>query len=561
MEGARAIIKALIWMTRNYILQIKAEPKLKVTFITTAMLSLWFGTLGLFYEGLDFFHTFPLIGPLLMDEALYLFFAALFIMLLLSSIVICYVTYYTSREVDFLFSKPINEGVIFFYRFFQSVVFSSWAFLFLGAPFILAYGLVTKVPLWFYISTPLYFLPFIVLPTAIASIAILAIMRVMDYRKIKYVLIGLAMAGTIFVFLYYKLHIRPSLLAKTEAEYFISNLLHHLRISKHPLFPGYWMAKAIVGASARAFADSIFYLITFTINTLFFLQINWFMATKIYSSGWLSSRGRSAKKEYPVNRGIINGVIRLFAFIPRPSRAMITKDIKVFFRDFGQWSQFLIYFGILAIYIFNLRNMPLSVDNVYWKVIITFLNLSATALVLAGFTVRFLFPIISLEGNKIWLLGLAPISFRNVLFQKFTIYLLFILFVSEFLMISTNVMLNSNPLLLFISCGIAAMTSIGLVGLSLGLGSIYPNFREDNTSRIVSGFGGTLNFVIALFYVGFIIVSFALPYFSYEMKQVISERIFVLSLIAAGMVTISVTAVVGFLPLLLGYRKLEGMEF
>jgi ABC-2 type transport system permease protein len=321
------------------------------------------------------------------------------------------------------------------------------------------------------------------------------------------------------------------------------------------------MARAIVGAGTKAFTDSIFYLTTFTVNTLFFLQINWFMAKKLYSAGWLSSRGRSTKKDYPINRGVINRVITLLAFMPRSARAMITKDIKIFFRDFGQWSQFLIYFGILTIYIFNLRNMPLSVDNVYWKVIITFLNLSATALVLAGFTVRFLFPIISLEGNKIWLLGLAPISFRNVLFQKFTTYLLFILFISEFLMISTNVMLNSSPLLFYISCGIAAMTSVGLVGLSIGLGSLYPNFKEDNTSRIVSGFGGTLNFVIALFYVGFIVLSFALPYFSYEIKHVISEKTFFLSLLAVAIVTITITAGVSMLPMILGYKKLDYMEF
>ncbi|MBN2568175.1 MAG: hypothetical protein JXB42_01970, partial [Deltaproteobacteria bacterium] len=532
-----------------------------IIFITTTVIFFWFGTLSLFYEGLEFFHKFPLIGPVLMDEALYLFFAALFIMLTLSSIVICYVTYYTSMEVDFLFSKPINEVVIFFYRFFQSVIFSSWAFLFLGAPFMLAYGMVTEVPFWFYISTPFYFLPFIVLPTAMASIVILAIMRVMDYRKIKYLLIGMAIAGTIILFLYYKLNIRPSFTVKTEMEYFINNLLYHLRLSKHPLFPGYWMAKAIVNASSKAVADSLFYLSTFTINTLFFLLINWGMSKKFYSRGWLSSRGRGMKKEYPLNRGTINRVTKLFTFVPRPALAMITKDIKVFFRDFGQWSQFLIYFGILVIYIFNLRNMPLSFDNVYWKVIITFLNLSATALVLAGFTVRFLFPVISLEGNKIWLLGLAPISFRNVLFQKFTIYLLFILFVSEFLMISTNIMLKSNALLFYMSCGIAAMASFGLVGLSIGLGSLYPNFREDNTARIVSGFGGTLNFVIALLYVSFIIVSFALPYFSYEIKQIISEKTFVFSIVIATIITISVTALVSLLPIFVGYRKLENMEF
>jgi len=34
------------------------------------------------------------------------------------------------------------------------------------------------------------------------------------------------------------------------------------------------------------------------------------------------------------------------------------------------------------------------------------------------------------------------------------------------------------------------MASIGLVGLSIGLGTVYPDFKEDNSAKIVSGFGG-----------------------------------------------------------------------
>ena len=38
-----------------------------------------------------------------------------------------------------------------------------------------------------------------------------------------------------------------------------------------------------------------------------------------------------------------------------------------------------------------------------------------------------------------------------------------------------------------------------LCGLAVGLGALFPNFKEDNPSKIVSGFGGTLCLVASFF--------------------------------------------------------------
>ena len=42
------------------------------------------------------------------------------------------------------------------------------------------------------------------------------------------------------------------------------------------------------------------------------------------------------------------------------------------------------------------------------------------------------------------------------------------------------------------------MMSAALSGLAVGLGALFPNFKEDNPSKIVSGFGGTLCLVVQL---------------------------------------------------------------
>jgi len=52
--------------------------------------------------------------------------------------------------------------------------------------------------------------------------------------------------------------------------------------------------------------------------------------------------------------------------------------------------------------------------------------------------------------------------------------------------------------------------ALTLNGLATGLGVLYPNFREENPSKIVSGFGGTfclvLSFVYILGSIGFLVL-------------------------------------------------------
>ena len=59
--------------------------------------------------------------------------------------------------------------------------------------------------------------------------------------------------------------------------------------------------------------------------------------------------------------------------------------------------------------------------------------------------------------------------------------------------------------------GAIALMSATLSGLSVGLGAIFPNFAEENPSKIVSGFGGTLCLVISFLYVALFVALTATP--------------------------------------------------
>src|SRR6267142_2053538 len=101
---------------------------------------------GLFFKGLKFVASFPGLGTVLTERLLYILFAFLFALLLLSNLVISYTNLFRNRETNFLLSMPVSSQTIFRWKFIESTLLASWAFLFLIAPLLAAFGLTRGVP-------------------------------------------------------------------------------------------------------------------------------------------------------------------------------------------------------------------------------------------------------------------------------------------------------------------------------------------------------------------------------------------------------------------------------
>ena len=104
---------------------------------------------------------------------------------------------------------------------------------------------------------------------------------------------------------------------------------------------------------------------------------------------------------------------------------------------------------------------------------------------------------------------------------------------------------------LFFAAVITVMT-FALNGLAIGLGVLYPNLKEANPNKIVSGFGGTLCFVLSSFY---ILASLLLLVFG---AASLHSRASLAVAGIAGFVLLSFG--IGWLPLKLGLRQLKDFE-
>ena len=75
------------------------------------------------------------------------------------------------------------------------------------------------------------------------------------------------------------------------------------------------------------------------------------------------------------------------------------KDSRVFWRDPAQWSQVMIFFGLLTIYVLNLRNVSFDLHSAFWSTMVSYLNLTACALTLSTLTTRFRLPAVLAGGS------------------------------------------------------------------------------------------------------------------------------------------------------------------
>jgi ABC-2 type transport system permease protein len=111
-----------------------------------------------------------------------------------------------------------------------------------------------------------------------------------------------------------------------------------------------------------------------------------------------------------------------------------------------------------------------------------------------------------------------------------------------------------------VALGVAVAMSLGISGLSTGLGALFLDLKQPNPAAIVSGFGGTLNLVLSLLFIcGSVFPFGVLFHFRFTGRIVESELQH--GLIAASLWVVLITLLATLLPLFLGGRSLKNREY
>ncbi len=491
-----------------------------------------FGTIGVIFWGglfavslrlLTYFQSIEELGNILAWKLLSMVLVIYFSLLVFSSILTALSKLYISKDLMLVHVMPVSGYKIFFARWIESAIDSSWTIIIFTLPVLISYGIIYKAGPFFYILITLVLLLLSLIASIISAVLVMVTVIIVPPGRMKSIFVFLGLLLFLLLYLAFRV-IRPERLVDPEAFATFLSYLKIMETPSSPFLPPTWAFDAIQ-ASLMGTTGTMFLNLSLLLagaGAIIFLSI--IIADAIYVKG--VSKSQIARKTLQKPKTGKNP--RVLAFLPRPVQAYVIKEIKTFFRDQTQWSQIFLILALIIIYIYNFKVLPLDrspIKTVYLQNILAFLNVGLAAFVLTAVTGRFAYPAVSLEGESFWLVSSSPIKLKTFLWIKYFIYFIPLLLLTEVLIVVTNILLAVSPFMMWLSIITILFIVPAVVSLGIGLGAAYPDFHSENAAQAITSFGGLIFMMLAAVYITVIIVLEAGPVYRIFMAGVYHKSI------------------------------------
>jgi ABC-2 type transport system permease protein len=562
------------------------KQRLRLGLIVVLGLLIWGGLLTLFLEGFQFLRGFDFSGNVSLNvtELLFgLFFVSVTMLTLFSTGLMLYGNLFASAETAFLLASPAKADQVFAHKYRETLFFTGWSFFLLGTPMLISFGILYNASWIYYLIIPFYLVGFLLLPSAIGALACLLIVTFLTKNR-RAVLISVlgVVAITVTTWL---VSVFQGARPEGVSPQWIEKLINHLKPTQHSP-PASWMTEGLISlirvkGDIYLLGDSLIgdrEEVTPLLDSLYYLGLVWAygllaylvvaLLAKIYYRNAFDMVTSETGSRRKYGASWTDRVVRvLLWWSDYRTKTFVLKDWRTFRRDISQWAQVVILGGIMLLYCLSIPRLPHGQYAEPQRALIGLLNVAVTGLMMATFTSRFVFPMMSLEGRNFWILSLLPIKRDRLLTSKLAYAGTITTIISVVLVLLSEVMLKLPwPVLLTHVLGIAAL-SIGLSSLAVGLGAYLANLKETNPSKIATGFGGTINLLVSLGYAMLVVgvtsiagifyygQAYDLAHNTTDMQRVWPwMAVTVLSLVALGGSAIA-------FPMRLGRRAFRLMEF
>jgi ABC-2 type transport system permease protein len=314
---------------------------------------------------------------------------------------------YLSGDMDLLLAAPLPMRSVFAVKFFEALLPQYGLLLGLICPALYGYGWSMGYGPAFFFAAPLLLLLSPLLPASLAAVLVMAVVRVLPARRARDI-VGI-LGGLVGASFYIANQFAPELAARFGGIDALTRLLG-LNV---PLLPSAWAGEALSAAGEGRYGAALGLGLLFALLALGLFAGCLLLTERLYYGGW-SNLAVSGERVRRANTAARRGQLRLPRWLSPPVRAVLLKDLRVFPRDLRRLQQLIFPLALAGIWIFRLLSEPLGNDplsrdlgNLGGVALSFFICLSASNS-LAGTG-------ISAEGRSFWLLRLAPISSRELL--------------------------------------------------------------------------------------------------------------------------------------------------
>ncbi len=458
------------------------------------------------------------IGSFLLHRFISIILFIFFLAVNVGNIVVSYSTLYKSKEVSYLFTKPVSYLNIFAVKFLDNFFYSSTTLLLIICSVLLGYGTYFKMNFWFYpVSIFLIILPFMITAASIGVIFLMLILRLSEKIGVKNVLAFFFILYLASLGLFFKISNPVNIVSSVM--HFYPDINGYFGFLDNPILkflPNFWAADAFYWMSSGKIINSFPDIFLQIFTAAFFFTLALYLSSKWYFQTWKNSLHFSFKKKNStkLKRRLIS-FSNKSSFSPQ-TEALLKKEFMQFFREPSQWIHLSVILILIIIFIFSLTSIDfklLSTFNTAFKTIIYLVIFLFNVFLVSSLALRFVFPIVSIEGEAFWKIKSSPINPNKIILIKFSIYFIIIFFISQILNIFSQLKFPSE--LIGTSIINTIFICLTIVSLNFGMGSFFANFKEKNPVRIASSQGATITFLLTLIYLVFLVVVLFIPLFNF----------------------------------------------
>lgn len=487
------------------------------------------------------------VGQFLLHEFISMVLFIFFMSINVGNIIVSYSTLYKSAEVNYLFTKPIEPAKIFTIKYLDNFFYSSSTLLMILFALLLGYVFYFKLGVGQFLILILNFIPFMVSAGSLGVMLLLAVILLANRFGVKRVAYTIAGGYAGIIFFFFRINSPKHLVNSVLRHYPFLNkdiYLEDLVPSVLKILPNNWLSQTAYWTLRGDSSKVLFFTMLQLGLAIFLFSLAYHLGKKYYFHTWLVNHKLTAelnskrKKLSP----FFNSAITLTT---TQLRTIMRKDSLTFLREPSQMLHSLVLIFLLLIFVVSVSGIKfVGLGNFYLQTMIYLAILIFNLLLITTLSLRFIFPLISLEGQTFWKLKSAPVSISKYIFSKLYSPALIVLFISVVLSFFSNY--KFGIVLITFSLLVTVFATITIVSINFGMGGLFANYKEKNPIRVSSSQGASLTFLISILYMLFLVVLLFKPFSDLFLSIMIRKDFNLLRLFYFTMPMIIVSGVIVF---------------
>ncbi len=456
------------------------------------------------------------IGLFLLHEFISIILFIFFIAVNVGNIIVSYSTLYKSPEVTYFLSKPIDPTTIFTIKFLDNFFYSSSTLLLILFSVLAGYAAYFELSLIEFLYILFFNLfPFIFAAGSLGVIFLLLVIKSASIFGIKKVIYGLVAAYLISIFSFFKITSPVKLVNEVMQHYpNVDQYFGDLIPEVIRFLPNNWLSESLYWTVVNDFGSSIQYTTLLILFSLLLFIIALLIGRKWYLKTLLVSLKIHNKKLHDYSQKSKFLSFEKLSFLNTQTESIIKKELLLFLREPSQLIHFTILLFLISIFLSSLSGVAfIGTYNYTLQAIVYLVLFLFNTLLITTLALRFVFPLISLEGESFWKIKTSPLDNTKFVKLKLMPFFLIIFIVSQLLSYFSNSYFSIE--LTFVTGILMTFVSITLVLMNFGMGGIFAVYKEKNPIRISSSQGASLTFLFSLIYMIFLVACLLMPVSKY----------------------------------------------